>query len=37
MSEAALQQNFEGRIEKDEKIEPNDFMPDNYRKTLFDK
>jgi ring-1,2-phenylacetyl-CoA epoxidase subunit PaaA len=34
MSEAALQQNFEGRIEKDEKIEPNDFMPDNYRKTL---
>ena len=34
MSEAALQQNFESRIEKDEKIEPNDFMPDNYRKTL---
>ena len=34
MSEAALQQNFEGRIQKDEKIEPNDFMPDNYRKTL---
>ena len=25
---------FEDQIEKDEEKEPNDFMPDNYRKTL---
>jgi len=29
-----LEVKFEARIAKDEKIEPNDFMPDHYRKTL---
>ena len=29
-----LEIKFEARIAKDEKIEPNDFMPDHYRKTL---
>ena len=29
-----LEVKFEARIAKDEKIEPNDYMPDQYRKTL---
>lgn len=29
-----LEVKFEARIAKDEKIEPNDYMPDHYRKTL---
>ena len=29
-----LEIKFEARIAKDEKIEPNDYMPDQYRKTL---
>lgn len=29
-----LEQKFEARIARDEKIEPNDYMPDHYRKTL---
>ncbi|MFZ1586670.1 MAG: 1,2-phenylacetyl-CoA epoxidase subunit PaaA [Saprospiraceae bacterium] len=29
-----LEIKFEARIAKDEKIEPNDYMPDHYRKTL---
>ncbi|MCO6461410.1 MAG: 1,2-phenylacetyl-CoA epoxidase subunit A [Saprospiraceae bacterium] len=34
MSAAASERNFEERIARDEKIEPNDFMPDTYRHTL---
>ena len=31
---AALEQRFEARIERDEKIEPKDWMPEQYRQTL---
>jgi ring-1,2-phenylacetyl-CoA epoxidase subunit PaaA len=34
MSEADKIKNFEDKIERDEKIEPTDWMPDAYRKTL---
>jgi ring-1,2-phenylacetyl-CoA epoxidase subunit PaaA len=34
MSEAEKIKNFEDKIERDEKIEPTDWMPDAYRKTL---
>ena len=30
----ALQENFQGKIDRDIKIEPNDWMPDEYRNTL---
>ena len=30
----SLQEQFDSRIEADDKIEPKDWMPDNYRKTL---
>ena len=30
----ALQDNFQGKIDRDIKIEPNDWMPDDYRTTL---
>jgi len=30
----ALQENFQGKIDRDIKIEPNDWMPDEYRTTL---
>jgi ring-1,2-phenylacetyl-CoA epoxidase subunit PaaA len=29
-----LEENFQAKIDEDIKIEPNDWMPDNYRKTL---
>ena len=29
-----LAENFQAKIDADIKIEPNDWMPDNYRKTL---
>jgi ring-1,2-phenylacetyl-CoA epoxidase subunit PaaA len=34
MQERALEQDFQARIDADQKIEPKDWMPDNYRKTL---
>ena len=34
MSEHSLQQHFDDKIDKDLSIEPRDWMPDNYRKTL---
>lgn len=34
MSEMNLRDNFQARIDRDEKIEPKDWMPDDYRKTL---
>ena len=34
MTEASRQFDFEGRIARDEKIEPNDWMPSRYRRQL---
>jgi len=34
MNHTALQEKFDHAIEQDEKIEPKDFMPDDYRQTL---
>lgn len=34
ISNSALEQNFQARIDRDEKIEPKDWMPETYRKTL---
>lgn len=34
MQERALEQDFQAGIDADQKIEPKDWMPDNYRKTL---
>ncbi|HMZ24718.1 MAG TPA: phenylacetate-CoA oxygenase subunit PaaI, partial [Saprospiraceae bacterium] len=34
MSIAASANHFQDRIDRDEKIEPNDYMPEEYRKTL---
>ena len=33
-AEIALQARFDARVDADEKIEPKDWMPDAYRKTL---
>ncbi len=34
VSNSALEQEFQARIDRDERIEPKDWMPDAYRKTL---
>ncbi len=34
MQERTFEQDFQARIDADQKIEPKDWMPDNYRKTL---
>lgn len=34
MKEKALEQEFQARIDKEERIEPRDWMPDKYRQTL---
>ena len=33
-SDSALQSHFDAKMERDEKVEPRDWMPDHYRKTL---
>ncbi|HWG93063.1 MAG TPA: Phenylacetic acid catabolic protein, partial [Mycobacteriales bacterium] len=34
MDEALLEQEFHARIDADERVEPRDWMPEGYRKTL---
>src|SRR6056300_2081542 len=34
MTEAELLENFQAKVDAEEKIEPKDWMPENYRKTL---